>query len=154
MKPRSLATWSRYLWFALALFAVPGVTALFRWTTGLKQTESPAKERPPLGPAPPVAPEVCKETAQRFAAARKHVADCQDTKDCAASAALQMGDYNSTNCLDPLNPSRVTPDLEALARDYHNACSRGCRLCRRTWPQVACIQGRCAWEEEPVRQAP
>jgi hypothetical protein len=147
MKPRSLAIWRRYLWFALALFAVPGITALYRWTADLPRSDSPPKPIASPANAPPVAtPEVCKEQARRFAAARAHVADCHDARDCAASSALLSGDYDSTNCLDPLNPSRVTPELRAIARDYHNSCTRGCRLCRRTWPQVACIQGRCAWE--------
>lgn len=114
----------------------------------------PAEDAPPgskrldsLLNAPPVAsPEVCKEKWMQFAALRQPATVCETAHDCRATGALQMGKYNSSNCLAPLHWSRITPELLAAAKDYHNACSRGRRLCRRTWPKVACLQGRCSWD--------
>ncbi len=105
-------------------------------------------ERPGPGNAPRTASrEVCEEKARKYREVLRAARQCRTSEDCEATSALQFGQYNTTNCLTPLNPAGITPEMRAVAADYHDACSRGCRRCRSTWPKAICAQGECAWEE-------
>jgi hypothetical protein len=130
--------WDRTFFLrALALFALPIVCSSCRGSArsdGGGDGVAPQRWTSPSDAPPTASREVCDEKARKFRSLLAGVSRCDRAADCEASSALEFGKYNTTNCLSPLNPSRITPEVRAAASDYYDAC----------------LQNECAWEGSPA----
>lgn len=90
--------------------------------------------------------ESCQDRANDYRAAFERASRCSTASDCVATSDLLTGPYNTSNCRLAINPRLVTDEVRAVAREYHEHCSRGERVCGHNWPAVTCLKGTCGWE--------